>query len=169
LSGLEALFIGHPRDFAVQFHWQANADCFHCGSIHVTNLPQRQQKNCEWEFCVTLQRVNQEKNKRNFSIRLPEEVIALLDEIADNTGLNITRNNVVEQACEWYVRTYRANGNRALTKDDFEDLALYIRDRNGIPFRMAAEAQPDGSVSPELGSSTAPKTMRYPKGTRRKS
>jgi hypothetical protein len=129
----------------------------------------RQQKNCKKNKCDTLQPVKSTKPKTQFSIRLPEEVIALLDEIAENTGLNITRNNVVEQACEWYVRTYRANGNRALTKDDFEDLALYIRDRDGIPFRMAAEAQPDGSVSPELGSSTARKSTAYPKGTRRRS
>lgn len=110
-----------------------------------------------------------EPNKRNFSIRLPEDVIQLLDEIASNTGLNITRNNVVEQACEWYVRTYRANGNRAITREDFEELMQFIKDRSGLPFRMAAEATGSGSDSPEPGSSTARKVIRYPKGTRRKS
>jgi hypothetical protein len=130
----------------------------------------RQQKNCGWKFCVTLQLVNQEKTKRNFSIRLPAEVIKILDEIAENTGLNITRNNVVEQACEWYVRTYRANGNRAMTKTDFENLILYIQNTNRPDFLMAAEAPaPDGCASPELGSSTAPKPVRYEKATRRQS
>ena len=65
--------------------------------------------------------------KKTFSIRIPDEVIKLLDEIAENTGLNITRNNVVEQACEWYVRTYRANGDRAMTKSDFESLIKFIQ------------------------------------------
>ena len=73
--------------------------------------------------------MKEEKTKRNFSIRLPEEVIALLDEIASNTGLNITRNNVVEQACEWFVRTYRANGNRALTAADMLDLETYLKEK----------------------------------------
>lgn len=67
------------------------------------------------------------KPKVQFSIRIPEEVIKLLDEIAENTGLNITRNNVVEQAAEWYVRTYQANGNRALTKSDFDSLIEFIQ------------------------------------------
>jgi len=70
--------------------------------------------------------VKQEKTKRNFSIRLPEKVITLLDEIAANTGLNITRNNIVEQACEWFVRTYRANGNRSLTEADMRDLEAFL-------------------------------------------
>lgn len=112
--------------------------------------------------------MNTEKTKRNFSIRLPDEVIKILDEIAENTGLNITRNNVVEQACEWYVRTYRANGNRALTKDDFEDLARYIQNGFQPSFLMAAEAPPDGCASPELGSSTARTEVRY-QGKKRKS
>lgn len=116
-----------------------------------------------------MQPVSETKPRVQFSIRLPDDVINLLDEIAENTGLGITRNNVVEQACDWYVRTYRANGNRAITGEDFEDLMLYIRDRSGLPFRMAAEATASGSVSPEPGSSTARKPVRYPKGTKRKS
>jgi hypothetical protein len=114
--------------------------------------------------------VSDEKTKRNFSIRLPDEIIKILDEIVENTGLNITRNNIVEQACEWYVRTYRANGNRALTKTDFENLILYIQNSDKTFFLMAAEAPtPDGCASPELGSSTARKQVRYEKGTKRKS
>ncbi|MBU6183473.1 MAG: hypothetical protein KGR46_11775 [Verrucomicrobia bacterium] len=103
-----------------------------------------------------------------FSVRLPQEIIELLDEIAENTGLNITRNNVVEQACEWYVRTYRANGDRAMTKSDFEELLNFIRDQSGLPFRMAAEATKSGCASPEPGSSPARKAVRY-QGKQRKS
>ncbi len=83
-----------------------------------------------------------EPTKRNFSIRLPQEVIELLDEIAENTGLNITRNNVVEQACEWYVRTYRANGDRAMTKSDFESLIEFIQGKeHPQPHKGGASAQ----------------------------
>jgi hypothetical protein len=127
--------------------------------------------------------VKEEKTKRNFSIRLPEEVIALLDEIAANTGLNITRNNVVEQACEWFVRTYRANGNRALTEADMCDLETYLKEKlfpNHAPvsrYLMNEDkppAQPHGdsihdpSDKSAGGSKTAKTPTRY-QAKRRKS
>jgi hypothetical protein len=128
--------------------------------------------------------VKQEKTKRNFSIRLPEEVIALLDEIAANTGLNITRNNVVEQACEWFVRTYRANGNRSLTEADMLDLETYLKEKlfpNHAPLSRVhlndkttpAEAHGDSIHDPSDksagGLKTAKTPIRYQKGIGRKS
>ena len=128
--------------------------------------------------------MKQEKTKRNFSIRLPEEVIALLDEIAANTGLNITRNNVVEQACEWFVRTYRANGNRSLTEADMLDLETYLKEKlfpNHAPLSRVhlndkttpAEAHGDSIHDPSDksagGLKTAKTPIRYQKGTGRKS
>lgn len=136
-------------------------------------------KNCENFICVTLQLVKQEKNKRNFSIRLPEDVIALLDEIAANTGLNITRNNVVEQACEWFVRTYQSNGNRALTEADMRDLENYLREKlspsnQNFSRIILNEAKDHGDSmrdpSDELdgGSNTAKTPAHYKKATRQK-
>jgi predicted transcriptional regulator len=128
--------------------------------------------------------VKEEKTKRNFSIRLPEEVIALLDEIASNTGLNITRNNVVEQACEWFVRTYRANGNRALTEADMRNLETYLKEKlfpNHAPLSRVhlndkttpSEAHGDSIHDPSDksagGSKTAKTPIRYQKGIGRKS
>jgi metal-responsive CopG/Arc/MetJ family transcriptional regulator len=92
--------------------------------------------------------VSAPKPKVQFSIRIPEEVIKLLDEIAENTGLNITRNNVVEQAAEWYVRTYRANGNRALTNEDFTSLIEFIQGKGGAGAKtQRASASFDSSPS----------------------
>ena len=92
--------------------------------------------------------MNAPKPKVQFSIRIPEEVIKLLDEIAENTGLNITRNNVVEQAAEWYVRTYRANGNRALTNEDFNSLIEFIQGKaNAGAKTQRASASFDSSLS----------------------
>ena len=72
----------------------------------------------------------------------------MLDEIAENTGLNITRNNVVEQAAEWYVRTYRANGNRALTNEDFTSLIEFIQGKaNAGAKTQRASASFDSSLS----------------------
>lgn len=110
------------------------------------------------------------KPKVQFSIRIPEEVIKLLDEIAENTGLNITRNNVVEQAAEWYVRTYRANGNRALTNEDFNSLIEFIQGKRKIltpdlrhahETMMAAEEPGNISELPVPGSSPAKTPIRY--------
>jgi len=115
--------------------------------------------------------VKQEKTKRNFSIRLPEEVITLLDEIAANTGLNITRNNVVEQACEWFVRTYRANGDRSLTEADMRDLEAFLIERLA-PGKALPKSQPDpagvktlrASASFDSTSSTATTKSSHPAG-----
>ena len=109
--------------------------------------------------------MKEEKTKRNFSIRLPEEVIALLDEIAANTGLNITRNNVVEQACEWFVRTYRANGNRALTEADMRDLEIYLKGKifpNHAQEQTSAEAHGDSMHDPSDKSVGGLKTAKTP-------
>ena len=117
--------------------------------------------------------MKEEKTKRNFSIRLPEEVIALLDEIASNTGLNITRNNVVEQACEWFVRTYRANGNRALTEADMRDLETHLKEKlfpNHAPLsriqlndeQTSAEAHGDSMHDPSDESVGGLKTAKTP-------
>ena len=94
----------------------------------------------------------------------------MLDEIAENTGLNITRNNVVEQAAEWYVRTYRANGNRALTNEDFNSLIEFIQGKRKIltpdlrhahETMMAAEEPGNISELPVPGSSPAKTPIRY--------
>lgn len=97
-------------------------------------------------ICVTLQRVKEEPAKRNFSVRLPDAVIEMLDEIAANTGMNITRNNVIEQAAEWAVRTYRANGNRALTNEDFDDLVKYIQGKGNAGARTLKASESLGSM-----------------------
>jgi hypothetical protein len=115
--------------------------------------------------------VKQEKTKRNFSIRLPEKVITLLDEIAANTGLNITRNNIVEQACEWFVRTYRANGNRSLTEADMRDLETFLIERLASG-KALPKSQPDlagvktlrASASFDSTSSTATTKSSHPAG-----
>ncbi len=113
------------------------------------------------------------KPKTQFSVRLPEEVIALLDEIAANTGLNITRNNVVEQACEWFVRTYRANGNRSLTEADMLDLETYLKEKlfpNHAPLSRVhlndqqnpTEAHGDSIHDPSDKSAGGSKTAKTP-------
>ena len=104
----------------------------------------------------------------------------MLDEIAENTGLNITRNNVVEQAAEWYVRTYRANGDRALTEADMRDLENYLREKlspsnQNFSRIILNEAKDHGDSmrdpSEELdgGSNTAKTPAHYEKATKRKS
>jgi hypothetical protein len=125
--------------------------------------------------------VKEDKTKRNFSIRLPEEVIALLDEIAANTGLNITRNNVVEQSCEWFVRTYRANGNRTLTEADMRDLEKFLAEKLTQNFPRCIldteenQAEPHGSsiLDPSAdsagGSKTATTPTRHPTKKRKSS
>ena len=111
-----------------------------------------------------------EPTKRNFSVRLSDEIIKMLDEIAENTGMNITRNNVIEQAAEWAVRTYRANGNRALTNEDFNSLIEFIQGKRKIltpdlshahETMMAAEEPGNISELPVPGSSPAKPPIRY--------
>ncbi len=79
----------------------------------------------------------------------------MLDEIAENTGMNITRNNVIEQAAEWAVRTYRANGNRALTNDDFNDLVKFIQGKGnaGAKILPASESSASSPLTATIKSS----------------
>jgi hypothetical protein len=154
LSGLEALFISHAGYFPMEIVRYANAECFHCGCVCDSNRPASQQKNCGKFICDTLQLMKKTKPKTQFSVRLPEEVITLLDEIAANTGLNITRNNVVEQACEWFVRTYRANGDRSLTEADMRDLEAFLIERLA-PGKALLKSQPDSAGVKTLRASAS--------------
>jgi predicted transcriptional regulator len=165
----------------VDFCWQSDAYGFHCGCVCDSNTPISQQKNCKKIICDTLQPVKQTKPKTQFSVRLPEEVIALLDEIAANTGLNITRNNVVEQSCEWFVRTYRANSNRTLTEADMRDLEKFLAEKLTQNFSRSIlndeknPAEPHGSsiLDPSAdsagGSKTATTPTRHPTKKRKSS
>jgi metal-responsive CopG/Arc/MetJ family transcriptional regulator len=101
--------------------------------------------------------VKPEPTKRNFSVRLSDEIIKMLDEIAENTGMNITRNNVIEQAAEWAVRTYRANGNRALTNEDFNSLVEFIQGKaNAGAKTQRASASFDSSLSTATKKTSRP-------------
>lgn len=97
-------------------------------------------------------------NKRNFSIRLPTEIIAELDRMAAELGtLGATRNNIVEQACAWYVRAWAAHGNRPITETDMRDLENYLKEKlsqGNAPAHTAINPRSTSATSVG-GSSTA--------------
>jgi hypothetical protein len=175
LCGAEPLLFCDSFDFRADILGHSDAECFHqvrlCGER--TNTSTKKSLSSK-----KMLRSHRMKPKQTFSIRLPESVIYELDRMAAELGsLGTTRNNLVEQACVWYVRIWNANGNRPLTESDIRNLEEHLRKTFAKPqnivadddLRAVAETPSPISELPVPGSSQVRSVVRYPKGTRRKS
>ncbi len=113
---------------------------------------------------------------KHFSVRLDDDVIESLDEIADEC--RVKRANVIDWACEAYTQFAKENGGRMLTATDLEIIIDYIKTRaaGGVPrvhhLRVAESPphEPGKIINPAAagGAGRAP-AKAYPKPTKRKS
>ncbi len=101
-------------------------------------------------------------SRRNFSIRLPDDVIATLDKLALQVGFGITRNNIIESACEWYVLQCRANSGRPMMEIDQQDVIAYIRSKHMPHALRVAEESPEGKGSRDVAQDSEDTTARRP-------
>ncbi len=92
---------------------------------------------------------------------------------AELGSLGTTRNNLVEQACAWYVRSWKAHGNRPLTETDMLALETYLKEKmlsNHAPLsriqlndeQTPAEAHGDSMHDPSDKSVGGLKTAKTP-------
>ena len=111
----------------------------------------------------------------NFSIRLDDETISSLDEIASEC--KVKRSNVIDWALEAYVELFKANGERMLTTSDMEFVLKSIREKalsKNSPFKVLRAAEephePGKVINPAAagGASTAHGT-KYTKAKRHRS
>lgn len=119
--------------------------------------------------------VFQEMGASNFNIRVPDETIAALDELA--AECKVTRSDVIRWSMDAYIELFKANGMRMLTLSDLDSVIDYVRVRSqgGAPHLSVLKAaetphEPGKIIDPAAagGAGSVP-GKNYPKATKRRS